>query len=470
MEDKKKLKPANKNPYYILATLYGESSDPEIVDKNASAWNAWACRYKTDAERAELSAEIMPRYKELEYLPETSIVPIEAWSNIKGEVTKKFNEAMKKRSGLKVSLISLPDPREPIDFTGLQFTKPVHFWGYIFPSLTGFEGSVFLERANFMYARFLDGASFHDIHFKGFATFRRAYFSRSTFTFMRTSLYKPANFEGTVTFRSAQCEQSFSFRRARIVGFASFAAAVFNGLCDFSRTIIGGNIEFNDAILKGSARFVGTQFKKNVSFRGAEAYASIVLERAMFAQYPDFRDADVYRKIIVNPKDRNWPQGPIKMLEGETEGKTEEIALSCAVLRHNLAEQGLPDEAHFFFRHEMKVRSLTAKGYERWLYRIYDWGFSYGHSLIKPMVWLGLLMGLCGGIFKFVGSLDYWQALSLSLANTFSIFGLHRMFFGSGFIRGLSGGLQLLIGVQIIVSFILLFFLGLALRNRFRLK
>ena len=160
--------PANENPWYVLATLYGESSDPKIIDKNREVWNTWACQYqyRSDAEREKLSAKIAHGQKEIGFEFEKASVSIEAWSNIEKEVRGKFVEAMRNRSSLDRSDISLPDPREPIELNGLQFTKPVHFFGFIFPSLADFEHSIFLDRANFMLADFSDGALFLGAHFK----------------------------------------------------------------------------------------------------------------------------------------------------------------------------------------------------------------------------------------------------------------------------------------------------------------
>ena len=467
MNDKMKLKRANNNPYYILATPYGEG-DIGASDKNREVWNAWACQHLTEAERAAINRKINGCRNTGGFDRDDVDIfsDVLAWENVKNKVEKKYSEEMQKRLDPDQFDISLPDPRKPIDLTGLEFMEPIYFWEYIFPSPIIFEGSVFLEESKFGGSKFLDGASFYDVHFKCLASFYWAYFSRSTDIYMRASFNRPVNFNGAVTFIDAQFDKEFGFVDARIDGTALFERGIFHGLSDFSRTIILGDIEFSGAIFEKEAYFQFTQFKSSVDFGGVDFHGSLVFAGAKFAEYPDFYGVSLPRKVLANAEDEYWPQRPINM----PKDVSKKISLSCAALRHNMAEQGLPDEAHFFFRHEMKVRSLTAKVYERWLYRIYHWGFSHGHSLIKPMVWLGLLMGLCGGIFKFVGSLDYCQALFLSLANTFSIFGLHRLFFGSGFIDGLSGGLQLLIGVPIIVSFILLFFLGLALRNRFRLK
>lgn len=67
-----------------------------------------------------------------------------------------------------------------------------------------------------------------------------------------------------------------------------------------------------------------------------------------------------------------------------------------------------------------------------------------------------------------------WQKwahyLMLSFANTFGIFGLRREFFASSELIDLPRMLRLLAVGQTVAGSVLLFLLGLALRNRFRMR
>ncbi|MEJ2019032.1 MAG: hypothetical protein P8X51_12290, partial [Maritimibacter sp.] len=65
--------------------------------------------------------------------------------------------------------------------------------------------------------------------------------------------------------------------------------------------------------------------------------------------------------------------------------------------------------------------------------------------------------------------LSWTNALGLSFSNLFSFFGFGRLFF-SEVLEALPWYLQALSGFQTVSGFILLFFLGLGLRNHFRLK
>ncbi|MEJ2036424.1 MAG: hypothetical protein P8X69_10355, partial [Maritimibacter sp.] len=56
------LKPANSNPWYRLATVYGEQPqhwvDEELHAKNRRIWNGWACSEMDDDARVVLADRV----------------------------------------------------------------------------------------------------------------------------------------------------------------------------------------------------------------------------------------------------------------------------------------------------------------------------------------------------------------------------------------------------------------------------
>jgi hypothetical protein len=62
------------------------------------------------------------------------------------------------------------------------------------------------------------------------------------------------------------------------------------------------------------------------------------------------------------------------------------------------------------------------------------------------------------------------DAFGYSFANIFKFFGIQRTYFGAEFIAGLPPVLELLSAAQTVFGYVLLFFLGLGLRSRFRLR
>ena len=53
------LKPASQNPWYVLATIWGEQPeggfDEDLAARNRRAWNQWACQDLDEEERATLA-------------------------------------------------------------------------------------------------------------------------------------------------------------------------------------------------------------------------------------------------------------------------------------------------------------------------------------------------------------------------------------------------------------------------------
>lgn len=62
------------------------------------------------------------------------------------------------------------------------------------------------------------------------------------------------------------------------------------------------------------------------------------------------------------------------------------------------------------------------------------------------------------------------QAFALSFANQFPLFGLHGRWFSLAYLQDLNPWLKALGGLQTVASLPLLFFFGLGLRTRFRMR
>ncbi|HUI22628.1 MAG TPA: hypothetical protein VLZ74_16530 [Methylocella sp.] len=94
----------------------------------------------------------------------------------------------------------------------------------------------------------------------------------------------------------------------------------------------------------------------------------------------------------------------------------------------------------------------------------------YGRSYIQPLVAL-FFLGLIGtlGILS-SDALSPWQSLGFSFANTFNVFGFRKDFFDPSVIACLPAWLQVVAAVQTILGTILLFLIGLGIRNKFRMK
>ncbi|MEP5376638.1 MAG: hypothetical protein ABJQ14_12755, partial [Hyphomicrobiales bacterium] len=86
------LKPANENPWYVLATLYGEQDgeeiDWELHEKNRRAWNAWA--------GSALNMEILRTFAETSGVRESEL---RLFPRLKMEIEELFRHEMRRRNG-----------------------------------------------------------------------------------------------------------------------------------------------------------------------------------------------------------------------------------------------------------------------------------------------------------------------------------------------------------------------------------
>jgi hypothetical protein len=58
MSQIKTKRSASKNPFYIMATIYGENTDAidfDLNEQNRGVWNAWACQGLSDDEKDEIT-------------------------------------------------------------------------------------------------------------------------------------------------------------------------------------------------------------------------------------------------------------------------------------------------------------------------------------------------------------------------------------------------------------------------------
>ena len=164
------------------------------------------------------------------------------------------------------------------------------------------------------------------------------------------------------------------------------------------------------------------------------------------------------------------------------EGSIEQARESCAVIRHALAKQGLPEDEHFFFRREMQFARQIGTFSQQLPYHLFGIFSEYGYSIKRPLWWLFGLWAF--GFAAFWGYLasccvpkpltdvvtPMGTAFGLSLSNLFPVFGFGRRFELNDILAAMPPALQAYAGFQTVVALPLLFFLGLALRQRFRLR
>ena len=167
-EDKPKLRPAEENVWYVIATLNGKPGDTdyseEIREKNRLDWNAWV------SQRIELKFLEIKQLEEVRPNGDQRI----------GRVIEKLQVtpfAVKAGENF-----GLPHPNSKVDFSNILFCHAMDFEGFVFPSKTTFRNAVFLGGANFKSAFFVDTVNFMLATFEEQASFETASFFSSDFS------------------------------------------------------------------------------------------------------------------------------------------------------------------------------------------------------------------------------------------------------------------------------------------------
>jgi hypothetical protein len=256
-----------------------------------------------------------------------------------------------------------------------------------------------------------------------------------------------------------------TFNSSRFNGDVRFGFATFRDTVEFSSAVFSNFSYFNDVKFGSlekikSVLIVHCQFEKPTTFYNATFYST----------YPDFYGTILHDKTTFTDSPENWPQ--------RKQSYPAQAKASCAVIRHNLGKQGLPEAEHFFFRREMGFAGQIGGLWQKLPYRVFGAVSDYGYSIERPLLWLGGLWVLGAFVFLMsfrscycVGDLQNAPlAASLSFSNIFNFFGFQRSYIAPEIIKGLGGWLHLFSAGQTIFGFTLLFFLGLGLRTRFRLR
>ncbi|MGJ0502768.1 MAG: pentapeptide repeat-containing protein [Methylocystis sp.] len=404
------LKPANENPWYLMATLHGEQRgrgeaeifDRDLAQRNRRAWNRWCVTFLSRETQESLRAA-MARYTENLKFDQSDLVPYDE------QELQAFIAAFERRAGdTKV----VPPNREHTVYAALlhyvQFERHVRFDGFIFPSLLSFANSNFNAVASFQHAIFLDYANFSEAVFRG----------------------------------------------------ASFDSAVFLHDANFAKAQFSNGVSFFDSIFRSAADFKGAKLMSRANFSFATFNARV----------PDFRDAflpeEASWRLI------SWPKPPV-----DSSAAIEQID-AYARLKAEMERLKKHEEEQALFSKELRARRELHKRpiaktaidwFANWAYEFFS---GYGLSIGRPLVSLGAL--LCAGAIIYAttdslddGPMDLGDAFEVSATNLISFLPYKPDKWISAH---LSASAKWVGNAQAFLGLVLLFLLGLALRNRFRMK
>lgn len=455
------LNPACKNPWYVLATVAGEQTeaqtDSDLHLKNRRFWNGWICQNMSDDDRAALAEKLKLDVHELEPLSD----------NEKRSLNKRFAEAFPD-----VSVNDrLPDPSLHVDMSKTYFPSKLvlgkcHFAG---PAL--FTTAHFAGAARFPTAYFAGPAKFRAVHFAGPANFGAAHFAGPTYFrnshFAGPARFATAHFAELAFFQTAYFAKPTNFATAHFARDAFFLTAHFARRTNFEMAHFAGSADFQTVHFAGHADFTTAHFAEGANFSNGTFAAFTSFRGAKFkTQVPKFHQCQMHQDTLFSDRSSLWPR-----ITSENSGTGKQ---AYTRLRQIAVEVHNPDREHFFLRQEMYCKEVRAGWFDRWIFKLYRVLADSGISVARPVLGLALIIGLPWGI------LGSWlrangaaapivEGLGISIGNTLPFLGLVRKMHPE-FYSQAPWWLDAISGVQSLAGIVLLFFLGLGLRNRFRLK
>ena len=455
--EKTELTPANDNPWYWLATLYGEQTgediDEELVKKNRIAWNRWVAEAFSAGNRIAL---LENGFNEIE---------LTLFSDIE---KKEHYVAVLKRSGRES--IALPKPSETVDFSSNRFDHSCSFVGYLFPTEVGFHSAIFCGNAYFESATFSGLANFGPVTFGGNADFGSTTFSNTAY-FDSAKFSDGANF-GSVTF----CENAFfgsstlsegaNFGPVIFSGYAQFACATFTGYAHFESATVREHADFKSAKFDSDANFVNTKFLSTTGFSDAVFRSAV----------PRFFGATLHEGTEWHGVE--WPPAIANRHDdGDRKDAAQEQVYAYERLKQEMEKLKKHEDEQFFFRKELRAwRELyTWRSTYGGLNFLYEKLSNYGYGVVRPLVAFAALFLVGFALlaidpFGFAGrKLTKWDAAFTSLANMFGSIPLKTLA-DYKTDKTFAYSAEIFAIFQTIAGAVLLFFFFLALRNRFRLR
>ena len=420
------LKPASECIWYALATIAGEprsSPNPNLTnEQNRHYWNGFlrSRGFSDDGASPQLAPE------EIETIRETL-----------------FQQGY--------SLEQIPPANETIDFSDVKFPDLTCFEGFVFGGATTFEGARFEGLSHsFKSASFIGEVSFDSTEFAGIL-------DGPSITFAGPVTFDRSKFSGNAIFDGSRFLERAVFDGAEFLVQASFDSCRFLGNATFRDTNFHTDVFFNSAKFETTVIFQSTKFSGTVP----------MFFESILPEYTEWRDSQ-------------WPKPP----------KRYDQALhhiqNYQRLAHLMNQLEKSDDQRMFVRLEMRARRRADGWSPAALMNLgYEAVCGYGYGLTRVLIiWLahivlGILALCAAKILKSPDEVTLWQAtrdafadvhlaFALSFANAHGPLGLGRTFFAQS---SMDWPWQQVIGpVQTVLGVIILFFLLLTIRNRFRMR
>jgi len=354
------------------------------------------------------------------------------------------------------------------DFSNFNFPENTSFSRIFFCDSINFKNTVFEGDVNFEDCVFFEDADFSGAVFKGKANFKGVNWNpKGKLNFLKTK------FEGDADFSSIKLD----IWESKFYTFINAVERINNFKENISRELSSeilpqiifdccfqGSVKFNGRTFKGTVDFNNTKFNQVPEFFGAKIHPKTSIEKAKFP------DTSLTRGLAIN----------------------EYRFLKLAFAEHKNTRQ----ELRFLRREMMEEMWISSSSHRRWL-KLYQFISDFGFSVCRPLLgllllallslmfylWISSLNGkwflasFDGDLAKYFLSVDWGKTLNyigFSLSNSLPF--LSSAKFDEKFILSLFGSgvniqiLKSFVVFQQSISFLFWFLIGLALRNKFKLK
>ncbi|MEM7743425.1 MAG: pentapeptide repeat-containing protein [Pseudomonadota bacterium] len=291
-------------------------------------------------------------------------------------------------------------------------------------------------------------------------------------------------FSGDAHFSHTTFLRGAFFQGTTFSGIADFQAATFSGLVFFQGTIFSHFVFFQGATFSNVADFSDAKFKSQTLFspfrRPDKADKPVCFEH----EPPRFFNAELHEDTSFTKV--RWPPMPCDDATKERENRASRHRRSYERLKLLMDEKKNVADEHLFHRRELMCKEVEEEGTPTaYASRAFGWLCDYGWDPVRPgqlllgLVTFGWATIFCAEWFDYnLGTwgehqtseyLGFWQSGALSVSNVFGFLGLSRTFLADE-IKTLTTVSEVVSASQTVFGLVLFFLLGLALRNRFRLK
>jgi hypothetical protein len=387
--------------------------------------------------------------------------------------------------------------KDHLDLTGYRFPVPTIFYGCKFNGTVRIQNTTFESWVNFSEATFEKAVTIQNCIFEGQPEFESARFEK-TFSVNRCEFKFGAKFEDMDVHERLYISDS-DFEEA--VSFQSLGA--YGGLV-LSRNTFRKDVEFSGEFDR-EAIFIGNRFQGFVDFGDAYFNAPLVLKNNVFAHRPAI-DKIQLNYVPIMPEDRlsgglvsimryyDFLHRLAKINKAFASCVAETLAVaktdeSYASLRHfRLIAQEYDDRRLALDIHALEQKSrriwfdppLSASFILGLIFQIFS---DFGRSILRPLVALIclfltccglLLLGTAAGTCSMINKLQ--SILLLSTNNTLPFLSWQKQALITKSEMCLFGSLGPTVGygamsiVQSALSLLLLFLIGLAIRNKLKMQ